>query len=194
MLTMNGLRLAAAAVLLGTTTACAMWPWARDDNDMEPPRDLVIVVENQNFYDVTVYARWDAERRRIGRVVGNTTERFDLRYRIGAMLQFEVSLLAGGTFLTERMSVIYLLDQSDSIPAERQRQMLDYAITSARQHRIRAREDLAGLVVFGREASIEIPPFDEDLPPLRRLDSYLGRTDATNLEAALKIAQAAMPP
>lgn len=96
-------------------------------------------------------------------------------------------------WVTDRTSVVYLLDQSDSIPAERRRQMLEYAIASVKEHRNAAREDRAGLVVFGREASIEIPPFDDEIPPLRRLDSYLGRTDATNLEAALKLAQASLP-
>lgn len=96
-------------------------------------------------------------------------------------------------WVTDRTSVVYLLDQSDSIPAARRQQMLDYAIASVKSHRNAAREDRAGLVVFGREASIEIPPFDDEIPPLRRLDSYLGRTDATNLEAALKLAQASLP-
>ncbi len=112
-----------------------------------------------------------------------------------AVVTLIVAALAGVqvVWISDRISVIYLLDQSDSIPAARRRQMLDYAIASVNQHRSRPREDRAGLVVFGREASIEIPPFDDDIPPLRRLDSYLGRTDSTNLEAALKLAQAAMP-
>ena len=56
-----------------------------------------------------------------------------------------------------------------------------------------AREDRAGIVVFGRDASIEIPPFDDDIPALRRLESLRGRSDATNLESALNLAQASMP-
>lgn len=103
--------------------------------------------------------------------------------------------LAGvqAVWVTDRVTVFYLLDQSDSIPAEARRRMLDFAIAASRQHRDRAREDRVGLVAFGREAGVEIPPLDDELPPLRRLDGYLGRTDATNLEAALKLAQAAMP-
>jgi uncharacterized membrane protein/Mg-chelatase subunit ChlD len=46
-------------------------------------------------------------------------------------------------------------------------------------------------VVFGRDASIEIPPYDDDIP-LRRLETTLGRSDATNLESALSLAQASM--
>lgn len=96
-------------------------------------------------------------------------------------------------WVTDRVTVIYLLDQSDSIPAPVRRQMLDFATAASRQHRDQAREDRVGMIVFGREASVEIPPLDSELPPLRRLDGYLGKTDATNLEAALKLAQAAMP-
>jgi len=96
-------------------------------------------------------------------------------------------------WVTDRVTVVYLLDQSDSIPAPVRRQMLDFATAAARQHRDQAREDRVGMIVFGREAAVEIPPLDSDLPPLRRLDGNLGRTDATNLEAALKLAQATMP-
>ena len=112
-----------------------------------------------------------------------------------AVILVIVAALAGVqlVWVTDRTTVVYLLDQSDSIPAARRRQMLDYAIASVKRHRDGSREDRAGLVIFGREASIEIPPFDDEIPPLRRLDSYLGKTDATNLEAALKLAQAAMP-
>lgn len=95
--------------------------------------------------------------------------------------------------ISERISVIYILDQSDSVARAKRDLMLDFAIKSARQHRDGARGDRAGLIVFGREAAIEFPPYDDDLPAVRGLESYLGRTDATNLEAALKLAQASFP-
>jgi uncharacterized membrane protein len=91
---------------------------------------------------------------------------------------------------SERQTVIYLLDQSDSIPMGKRQLMLDYAIDSVKMHRRNNRNDRAGLIVFGREASIEIPPLDENLPPLNRPESYFGKTDATNLEGALKLAAA----
>lgn len=95
--------------------------------------------------------------------------------------------------ISDRISVIYLLDQSDSVARAKRDLMLDYAIKSVREHRDRSRGDRAGLIVFGREAAIEFPPYDDDLPAVRGIESYLGRTDATNLEAALKLAQAAFP-
>lgn len=54
------------------------------------------------------------------------------------------------------------------------------------------REDRAGVIVFGREATIEIPPFDDDIA-VSQVESNFGATDATNLEAALKLAQASFP-
>ncbi len=91
---------------------------------------------------------------------------------------------------SEKLTVIYLLDQSDSIPVAKRQLMFEYAIQSVKQHRHSERQDRAGLIVFGREASIEVPPFDEDLPNINRPESFFGKSDATNLESALKLAQA----
>lgn len=96
-------------------------------------------------------------------------------------------------WVNDRVTVMYLLDQSQSIPQVKRQVMLDYVIRNVRRHRDRTREDRAGIVVFGRDASIEIPPFDDDIPALRRLESLHGGTDATNLESALNLAQASMP-
>lgn len=94
---------------------------------------------------------------------------------------------------SDRLTVMYLLDQSESIPVAKRQVMLDYAIQSVREHRNRERGDRTGIIVFGRNASIEIPPFDDDIPEIRELESLQGETDATNLESALNLAQASMP-
>lgn len=96
-------------------------------------------------------------------------------------------------WVSDRVTVMYLLDQSESIPQPQRTQMLDYVIDNVKKHREGAREDRAGIIVFGRDASIEIPPFDDDIPQLRRVESMRGRADATNLESALNLAQASMP-
>jgi uncharacterized membrane protein len=96
-------------------------------------------------------------------------------------------------WLSNKVSVIYVLDQSDSIDREKRDMMLKYAIDSVKAHRQGDRDDQAGLIVFGRESAIEFPPYDDDLPDVNGVESYLGRTDATNLESALKLAQAAFP-
>ncbi len=96
-------------------------------------------------------------------------------------------------WISNKVTAIYLLDQSDSIPRAKRDIMLDFAIQSVKAHREDGRDDGSGLIVFGREAAIEFPPFEDDLPVVRGVESYLGRTDATNLESALKLAAAAFP-
>lgn len=96
-------------------------------------------------------------------------------------------------WISDKLTVVYLLDQSDSIPRAKRDVMLQYAIENVAEHRNNQRGDRSGLIVFGREAAIEFPPYDDDLPYVQGIESYLGRTDATNLESALKLAQAAFP-
>ncbi len=95
-------------------------------------------------------------------------------------------------WVSDKVTVMYLLDQSESIPTAKRQVMLDYVVRNVRRHRNRTREDRAGIVVFGRDASIELPPYDDEIQ-LRRLESSLQRNDATNLESALNLAQASMP-
>lgn len=110
------------------------------------------------------------------------------------VLLLVIAALAGVQWIwtSDRQTVIYVLDQSDSIPIAKRQLMLRYAIESVKKFRRSGdrRNDRAGLIVFGREASIEIPPLDENLPPLSQPESYLGKTDATNIEGALKLAAA----
>jgi uncharacterized membrane protein len=110
------------------------------------------------------------------------------------VLLLVIAALAGVQWIwtSDRQTVIYLLDQSDSIPLAKRQLMLRYAVESVKKFRRTSnnRNDRAGLIIFGREASIEIPPLDENLPPLNQPESYLGKTDATNIEGALKLAAA----
>ena len=109
-----------------------------------------------------------------------------------AVLLLIILALAGVQWIwvSDRQTVIYLLDQSDSIPLPKRQLMLRYAIESVKKFRRENRFDRAGLILFGREASIEIPPLDENLPPLSKPESNFGKADATNLEGALKLAAA----
>lgn len=93
----------------------------------------------------------------------------------------------------DRTTVIFVLDQSESIPSGKRQLMREFAVRSVAAHRQAARGDRAGVVVFGHEAVIEVPPYDDDLPDTGSLEPYLFRRDTTNLEAALKLAQAAFP-
>src|SRR5947209_20249714 len=55
-------------------------------------------------------------------------------------------------------------------------------------------EDKAGIIIFGREAKIEYPPFADEIRAVGVLESLFDlRTDATNIASALKLAQASFP-
>ena len=95
---------------------------------------------------------------------------------------------------SDRMTVIYLLDQSVSVPAGVRDEMADYVVADVERHRDAAREDRASVIVFGADANIEVPPLDDDLPIVNRLETVSKlRRDATNLEAAMRLAQATFP-
>lgn len=95
---------------------------------------------------------------------------------------------------SDKVTVIYLLDQSESIPLDKRQAMIQYVTKEVEKHRRADRRDRAGVIVFGRNANIEIPPFDDDVVALGGIESYYTlRTDATNLEAALKLAKASFP-
>ncbi len=115
-----------------------------------------------------------------------------LRSIVCAMIVFALAGIQW-VWTSDRTCVIYILDQSDSIPALKRQLMLDYAIANVKAHRNASRDDQAGLIIFGREAAIEFPPLDENLPPIQQPESFFGESDATNLEAALKLAQATFP-
>lgn len=87
---------------------------------------------------------------------------------------------------TDRVAVIYVLDQSESVPLSKRRVMREYVMRSVTEHR--ERDDLAGVVVFGRTAKVDHPPIDDDL--LAVGESVVEWPDATNIAAALKLAQA----
>ncbi len=91
---------------------------------------------------------------------------------------------------SDRLTVVYLLDQSFSIPAERRQALIDYI--NADMHQRRKGKDRVGVVVFGRDAAIEIPPFDDDVQVAQTIESFVD-PEYTNLAAAMKLAQAIFP-
>lgn len=91
---------------------------------------------------------------------------------------------------SDRLTVIYLLDQTLSIPVEQRQQMVDYANAAIREQR--NGEDRAGVIVFGREPAIEAPPFDEDIRIPQQIESPID-AEYTNLAAALRLAEASFP-
>ena len=93
---------------------------------------------------------------------------------------------------TDQLTVMYLLDQSESIPQSKRDAMLKYVFQSVEKHR--RKEDKAGVIIFGANAKIESPPYDGQLPLIGQIESDFDlKTDATNLESALKLAKASFP-
>ena len=101
--------------------------------------------------------------------------------------------------ISDRLTVIYLLDQSESIPKLIREAMLEYVKADVEAHCRKgdlksATEDKAGIIIFGREATIEYPPFADEIRTVGLLESLFDvRTDATNIASALKMAQASFP-
>jgi hypothetical protein len=87
--------------------------------------------------------------------------------------------------------VIYLLDQSLSIPEARRFAMIDYVNASIREHRKDEKGDRAGVIVFGRNAEVEVPPVDFDIQ-LPKVESLLD-PEYTNLSNAMQRAMAMFP-
>src|SRR5439155_10987179 len=101
--------------------------------------------------------------------------------------------------ISDRVTVIYLLDQSESIPKLTREAMLQYVREDIQAHRRKgdlssATEDKAGVIIFGREATIEYPPLADEIRSVGRPERLFDlRTDATNIASALKLAQASFP-
>jgi Mg-chelatase subunit ChlD len=92
---------------------------------------------------------------------------------------------------SEDLTVLYLLDYSLSVSNQQSSEMLKYVNESIRKHRAQHPKDRAGVIVFGRTAEIEIPPLDED-QSVRAIETMVDR-QATNLAAAMKMAEASFP-
>ncbi|NLE36640.1 MAG: VWA domain-containing protein [Pirellulaceae bacterium] len=91
---------------------------------------------------------------------------------------------------SDRLTVLYLLDQSLSIPPERREAMIDYVNRAVEEHL--KNRDRAGVIVFGRDSAIEIPPVEHRIHIPGRIESPLD-PENTNLAGALRLAQATFP-
>lgn len=87
----------------------------------------------------------------------------------------------------EGLNVFYLLDRSDSIPPAQQEWARDYVVKSAAGKK---RVDLAGVIVFGSEASIETMP--RAAVELKKIQTVIG-TERTDVAAAVRLGTAAFP-
>lgn len=67
--------------------------------------EIRIRIRNNNFYDATITALGDTGRRRLGTVSGNQTATFTMPWTFNGSLRLEVDLLAGGTCVTDPITV-----------------------------------------------------------------------------------------
>ncbi len=92
----------------------------------------------------------------------------------------------------ERLTVLYLIDQSLSIPAEHRQAMAAYVNSSIEKHRKAELEDRAGVIVFARDAAVEHPPIDDNIRITPKAETSIDPI-YTNLARALKLAAATLP-
>lgn len=93
---------------LAMFTAACMWlPGGKVEPDEfaeEVPDHLTVEVQNDNFYDATIYAVRQGQRLRVGWVGGHTAETFEFKWP-ALDLSFEIALLAVGSYFTYPLPV-----------------------------------------------------------------------------------------
>lgn len=87
------------------------------------------------------------------------------------------------------LTTLFLIDVSESMPNEWQSTVFDFVNQSVKRHK--RPDDLAGIIAFGREPRVEVPPV-VDPPALVRIENRI-EGDYTDLAAALKLALATFP-
>ncbi|HEY2762354.1 MAG TPA: VWA domain-containing protein, partial [Pirellulales bacterium] len=125
--------------------------------------------------------------------LGSLRRIFALAVRTGVLVLIILALAqVQSVWTSPRLTVLYLLDQSLSIPEPQRQMMADFVKQSVAQHRDAKRQDRAGVIVFAKDAAVEYPPVDENIVLADKLETSLDATH-TNLESALKLAAATLP-
>ena len=91
---------------------------------------------------------------------------------------------------SDTLTTLFLLDASESIPGEWHERMFDF-VNRAGQGKSKRPGDKVGVIAFGSEARVEVPPVPEP-PSLARFENRI-ETDHTDLADALKLALATFP-
>jgi len=89
------------------TAACGLFGRGAHESEfgLVPSDSVTLDVQNQNYYDATLYAVWrNGRRTRLGRVSGNTRGTFAFRWESTEM-QIEIRLLSVGSYFTQPMMV-----------------------------------------------------------------------------------------
>jgi uncharacterized membrane protein len=132
---------------------------------------------------VAVFARWSRAGLEPGRSWAGSVVR--------ALLIAALALaLADAHWVSKssRTCTMFLLDHSFSVPPDVQRKAFTWISDQLKKL---PKDDTAGVVVFGEDAMIEVPPAEK--PELTGPTSLVGRT-ATDIGAAIRLALAVFPP
>ena len=92
----------------------------------------------------------------------------------------------------DQLTVVYLLDQSLSIPQATRQAMLQYVASSVEHSADRKLDDKYAVIAFGRDATIEAPPVAATIPVPPRLESVLD-PEYTDVATAVERAIALFP-
>jgi uncharacterized membrane protein len=93
---------------------------------------------------------------------------------------------------SEGLTVVYVLDQSLSVPAPQRAEMIDYVRNSIKQHRNDAKGDRFAVIVFGRDAEVEVPPVGVNEAVHSKVESVLD-PEYTDMATAIQRAKAIFP-
>jgi uncharacterized membrane protein len=93
---------------------------------------------------------------------------------------------------SDELAVVFLLDQSLSIPAHQREAMLGYVQAAVGQQGASGRNDRYAVIVFGRDAAVETPLVSRAAPPPQRLQTLVD-AEYSDLASAVQRAKAIMP-
>ena len=88
---------------------------------------------------------------------------------------------------SDKLTTMFLVDVSQSVPQESQGPVLQYVSEASKKRR---KDDLAGMIVFGKAPRVEAPPAPTELNPL--IENTID-PEYTDLSAAIKLALATFP-
>ncbi len=108
----------------------------------------------------------------------------------GTVLTLIVLALAGlqAVRRNDKLTTIFLVDASQSVPRELRKSALDYVTESSKKRR---KDDLTGVIVFGKNPSVETPPAPTEVNLLGIESTVDG--EYTDIAAAEKLALATFP-
>lgn len=93
-----------AVSAVSAVAACGSATRRTGEQGLDPTREVIVSVKNENFYDATVYTCRRTHQDRLGVVTSNGTREFKFRW-VNADLRFLVDFIGGGRFLTTAQSV-----------------------------------------------------------------------------------------